>query len=163
MLQLPGIDFDAQLRDNDEGQDAERYSGNNSRADEDHRHKRRHPEGIGLDRTEDEAGIAMQKTGDRDTGGCQYLDRFFILLQGVFSNIPCSQGQDACQIIVDGFQNVPLFFTKSHGGFHKMLAVDKPQLRCHDNPVGHENNAEGGYGRCEMGCHQDVMISQWLL
>ena len=33
--------------------------------DEDDRHERRHPEGIGLDRSEDETGIAVQETRQR--------------------------------------------------------------------------------------------------
>ena len=100
---FPGDDELAQFHGDDVGQDAKRDSGDHGGADENDRHQRRHPEGIGLDRAEDETGVAVQEAGDGDTDTGQAADSPLIGFQGMLADVPGTKGQDGIQSAVKRF------------------------------------------------------------
>ncbi|EKD34137.1 MAG: hypothetical protein ACD_75C02453G0002 [uncultured bacterium] len=106
----------------------------------------------------------MKEAGNGNANSRQYLNGPFILLQGTVAHVPGAQHQHRIEAHLDGFRPgvLPLFLQlPGRGG--KIPPVDEPELRGDDHPVGEEDDAKGGNGRCEVRRHEDMMVAQRLL
>ena len=120
------------LHDDDVGEHAQGNTRHHRGHDEDDRHERRHPQGVGLDRAEDETGIAVQETGHRDTDGGQDGHRPVVLGHGLLADVKGAQGQHGVEHLLEAVtgRGRP---AQGDGLLDKIAAVDKPDLAEHDD------------------------------
>src|SRR6185369_3676658 len=105
---FPGGEQFANLHGDDVSDDTECNARHDRRADEDNRHEWRHPEGIGLDRSKNKTGIAVQETGYRDADTGQNTHRLLVLVQRLRAEIHGTHGEERIEGEPERFDSASL-------------------------------------------------------
>ena len=128
-------------------------AGDDRREDEDDRHQRRRPPGIGLDRSEDEADVAVQQERRRDADDRDEAADLVVDTKGFGADVVRPERQRAVELPLQPGAGLP--------GEHQVLAVVEPDLEDEDaHQVPQVDEAEHRHGRFAM--RRDVHLERAL-